>query len=297
MTIQKYIKMFSLPEKVIEDSYWNEHLPFAFFLIEVLRPANYVELGVYKGGSYNAFCQAVKELKTGTKCYAIDNWEGDIHHGQYDLSVYNSMAEYQRQNYSSFSVLLKASFDDALAQFPDGSIDLLHIDGCHTYEAVKHDFERWLPKMSVRGAVILHDTNIREGDFGVWKLWGEISARYPSFEFKHGCGLGVLAVGRSVKDDFRDFLNEAGSNDFIGQLFKALGRSIIYELQLKEKDLLIKKKDEEIKHKTEQLKSIIDSDIWKITMKLSRLGQMIAPPNSLPGRFKKFLAKCLAAKR
>src|ERR1700760_1482815 len=38
---------------------WREHIPFAFLLIDLLRPATLVELGTYYGDSYCAFCQAV----------------------------------------------------------------------------------------------------------------------------------------------------------------------------------------------------------------------------------------------
>ena len=128
---------------------WIGHIPFACALIETLKPKTIVELGTYSGSSFFAFCQAVKELGLDTKCYGIDMWEGDVHMGEFKDSVYNNVHDYKNEHYPS-ATFIRKFFDDAVAGFEDGSIDLLHIDGTHTYEAVSNDFVTWLPVAGVQ---------------------------------------------------------------------------------------------------------------------------------------------------
>ena len=207
-------------------SAWVEHLPFAFWVVEALHPGLFVELGTHNGHSYFSFCQAIKRLGLNTPSYAVDTWRGDDHAGHYDEAVFQQVSSYNQSHYREFSSLLCCTFDEAVARFADGTIDLLHIDGFHTYEVVRHDFETWLPKLSNKAVVLFHDTNVREGSFGVHKFFSQISKNYPHFEFIHGHGLGVLGVGAnqsSMLSTLFECYSHQPSRNIVYELFSRLG--------------------------------------------------------------------------
>jgi hypothetical protein len=206
---------------------WAEHVPLAMFLISAMRPEVFVELGAFRGFSYCVFCQAIKSLKIETRAFAVDTWEGDDHAGKLEAGVLAELRAHHDPLYADFSRLVQSTFDDALKHFADRSVDLLHVDGFHTFEAVQHDFQTWLPKMSEKGIVLFHDTNVRERGFGVWKFWANVKEKYPHFEFLHGYGLGVLAVGGETANELK-FLFKAGESEtqLIREFFYQLGSRI-----------------------------------------------------------------------
>ncbi|MFG1371141.1 class I SAM-dependent methyltransferase [Xanthobacter oligotrophicus] len=216
---------FAFPED-LRLSAWSEHVPFAFWLIPVLRPRILVELGTYRGMSFLAFCQSVVASGTDTHAYAVDSWEGDAHAGALPPEIYADVKAVVDLKYAAFATLLRMDFDTATAHVADGSVDLLHIDGFHTYEAVSHDFETWRGKLSPDAVVLFHDTQVFERGFGVNRFWNEVRTQGGSFEFHHGHGLGVLAFGAARQRLVA--LMEAGESDtaYLRALFARLGRGL-----------------------------------------------------------------------
>ncbi|UCH75347.1 MAG: glycosyltransferase [Rhodospirillales bacterium] len=214
---------FWMPDRLIRSA-WIEHAPFGFWIVQAHKPRVLVELGTHTGFSYLVFCQALQRFCPDARAFAVDTWEGDEHTGFYGEEVFETLSEYHHDRYSGFSRLVRSTFDDAVNHFDDAAVDLLHIDGRHFLDDVKHDFETWKPKLSDRAVVLLHDTNVRERGFGVHKFWEELRKEYPHFEFVHGHGLGVLGVGPKQGDSLEALFTASADPTRTAEIRQAYAR-------------------------------------------------------------------------
>ena len=174
-------------------AYWEGHRDFAYDLLHFVRPARLVELGSQYGCSLFTFCQAVRDFKLNTEINAVDMWSGDIGAEITGEEVYALVQKTAATYYPEVKLhLFQMRFDQALSDFADESIDILHIDGGHTFEDVERDFTTWLPKLKENGIVLFHDV-YSPIDQGSCDHWEKTKKEYDCyFDFTHSCGLGVL---------------------------------------------------------------------------------------------------------
>lgn len=275
---------------------WLGHAPFMNWLFKTIKPKLFVELGVHSGNSFFSACQSVVDNKLKTKCFGVDSWEGDPHSGSYENKIYDVVENFNKK-YKSFSTLLKMRFDEASSKIKNQSIDILHIDGFHSYDAVSHDYHTWLPKMKSDGIILFHDISIYDNEFGVHILWEELKKDKEKFcyEFNHSNGLGVLFLNR---ESGKKIFNSFTKNDSIlfKKIFERLGDILIYKFQadfnmhhlkllennyraLEKRNKIIEKQNNNINLKNRSLDNkynnvqtilngVVSSFSWKITKPL-----------------------------
>ena len=261
---------------------WVGHWPFGAWLVSVLRPKSIVELGSHSGNSLFCFAQACAEHGIDAHIHAVDTWQGDAHAGSYSQGVFSDVQAHAREHYSGMITLHRKTFDEAVFDIAPGSVDLLHIDGLHTYDAVRHDFHSWRSRCSDHAIVLFHDTAVRRDDFGVHQFWEEIIAEYRHFEFVHSNGLGVLMLGSKappvIEEFFQTCANPAAAKT-IRKFFASAGDSLIRQVELSHELAGYTTNYHAERHlrfaAEQKIKELQSSNSWRLTAPLRWLRSLI----------------------
>lgn len=155
--------------------------------VSKVKPKVIVEIGVHQGGSIKTWLAAFNpDLVVGIEKDAVDP--------AYSAEVHLIQGASQDPE-------VVAQVKEVLGKWP---IDFLFIDGDHTYEAVKQDFELYSPLVRKGGIIAFHDAaldcNLRPEYIGlveVKRFWDEISQEYKSelLTSENGTGTGIIWKG------------------------------------------------------------------------------------------------------
>jgi predicted O-methyltransferase YrrM len=131
--------------------------------------ANIVEIGSYKGRS--TCCLGLGCRKSRKRVFAVDTFDGGP-----DLPNVNSLPNFlENIEHCKLTGYIEpvVGLSSRVASNWDKPIDLLFIDGSHSYEDVLADFCSFFPYVTPGGLVAFHD--VSESWPGVLKAWNEIT--------------------------------------------------------------------------------------------------------------------------
>lgn len=158
-------------------------------LLDVVRqwaPANILEIGVWEGGTLWHWLQVAPSV------VAIDD----------RMMRRATFSDWADEAGTQLVLLHGRSQDESVIHAAEtlAPYDFVFIDGDHSYDSVKADWENYAPMVKEDGIVAFHDIVERPG-YGVSRLWSELKAAdgarwmelgetvAPDNETKHGIGL------------------------------------------------------------------------------------------------------------
>jgi predicted O-methyltransferase YrrM len=179
---------------------WLGHGEFAIKLVQNIKPEVTVELGVDYG--FSTFCLAYPQIG---HVYGIDWFQGDPHTGYRNTySLVSELYSKVQEKYDISNVeLIQGDFNE-VAKTWNKEIDLLHIDGFHTYEAVKNDYETWIKFCKKDAVILFHDV---EEFPGVAQFFSELPGELKYIR-TGSCGLGIFTLSEDKFKLIKNILNE-----------------------------------------------------------------------------------------
>jgi hypothetical protein len=141
--------------------YVEEQGPLLESLVYLNQAQVIVEVGVAEAKSTDWLCRGAK--LRGGKVYGYDLWDTHGLNNQFEHWSSKEKCEtyLQSKGHTNFELTKINSRTPEFAELiktKHPSIDLAYIDGCHSYDGIKNDFDVIYPLLSESGVIVFHDT-------------------------------------------------------------------------------------------------------------------------------------------
>lgn len=161
---------------------------FSEFLLNVLQPRQFIAMDLF----------GLDQLEVLWGRPTREIFQGKSH------------AQYYRDRFSSPSVrVMEGDSVAALSSLPDRSLDLIYIDGDHSYEGVKADTAQAISKVTTDGLLIFNDyilyDHIQMGEYGVVQAVNELVSqtdwRIVGFALQYAmfCDIALQRAGSAAR--------------------------------------------------------------------------------------------------
>lgn len=166
-------------------------------IIRDLQPSTAMEIGTHNGGTLYPLCRLAEPHAT---IISLDLPKGAFGGGYHPLKlpIYKRFAtpsqklHFVRSDSHAETTLIK--IENLLA---GRKLDYLFIDGDHSYQGVKQDFEMYSSLVRSGGVIVFHDVaeHERAQDCQVSKFWQQVKSHYRHQEFIENPAQGWAGIG------------------------------------------------------------------------------------------------------
>lgn len=199
-------QLFTAPDQRAQPIQGMWELSKVLEIYESRAPRVTVEIGSWDGGTLDQWLKRCPDNATVINIDMI----GDSNYNPNNLSLVDEWRKWPRPDTNYQFIGGDSQSDETLKTLRKTlgrkKIDWLFIDGDHSYQGVRGDFEKYLPLCSKTGVIMLHDINPTpsEPHIEVKKFWDELEVLYPSLTLEgyrshpeqKRWGIGLVYLGQ-----------------------------------------------------------------------------------------------------
>ncbi len=133
---------------------------------QVPKGGTIVEVGSYHGKSAVNFAHAVRKNGNAATVYCVDTWRNENIEQARNLDVFDRFMA-NTAPYADVIVPMRGRSEEVGVRWDKGPIDVLFIDGDHSYDGVVRDIKAWMPHLRRGGIALFHDTDLADVERGL----------------------------------------------------------------------------------------------------------------------------------